>query len=635
MEPVLRTTLGQCQALDLSVRAVHLQSSSAPSSWRRPCRVVCVASGKLDPSSATGQPDKSHAARAASASQPECIALCLCVALRLRSGARHRHAAGAQRRLRSGARHRHAAGAQHRLRSGARHRHATGAQHRLRSGARHRHAAVPSTGSGQQVPITGLSQVPDSGVQQVPYTGLGQVPTTQVSGAPSQSSSLTPTPAVSIFGEVAALRQAYQSELRLQMRASQPPSQQAVEQTPVSTTSEYHGRGTTCTICLEEFRPRDHVCRLECGHTFHAICVGEAAMHSNVMSDAGLMLECPNCRRTTQARSSWFYPDLPSVPAPSPVDEPTTPNNSGPSAAADSEEFRTPPEHAFPWRPVESHNTSDSAAGERPASESAYHSNVRLSDGRPGLLVDPGSFGNLAGERWLQEAAAPVNQTPTMQRRPLPLQVGGVGKGSQVCLDNCVLPLQMSRSDGSEVPGTFSSPVVQGSACPALLGLKTLQDNRAILNIRTLRLESAQSGHLLLPFSRSTQATASHHLFADDQPKLPAAACPQPCEVAGNAAESSALSAASIIEQAHLAHGKDQQVEVEEGMCANVLKNYNFDSASALLVKLLQRWEGEANATMHQRFPSYKGIAKCVGMYTHGGVVGITAITKQRPVFRS
>ena len=97
----------------------------------------------------------------------------------------------------------------------------------------------------------------------------------------------------------------------------------------------------------------------------------------------------------------------------------------------------------------------------------------------------------------------------------------------------------------------------------------------------TFRLESAQSGHLLLPFSRSTQATASHHLFADDQPKLPAAACPQPGGGVGDAAESSALCAASIIEQAHLAQGKDQQVEVEEGMCANVLKNYNFDRASA------------------------------------------------------
>ena len=94
---------------------------------------------------------------------------------------------------------------------------------------------------------------------------------------------------------------------------------------------------------LEEFRPR--VCRLECGHTFHCLCVGEAAMHASIMFDVGLSLECPNCLRVTQARSSWHYPDLPQQQPSQPLGEPAMPAHSGTTGGADSEHFRTPPEH--------------------------------------------------------------------------------------------------------------------------------------------------------------------------------------------------------------------------------------------------------------------------------------------------
>jgi len=35
-----------------------------------------------------------------------------------------------------------------------------------------------------------------------------------------------------------------------------------------------------------------------------------------------------------------------------------------------------------------------------------YHSQTRLADGRPSLLIDPGSVGNLCGENWARSVAA-------------------------------------------------------------------------------------------------------------------------------------------------------------------------------------------------------------------------------------
>ncbi|CAE7741630.1 unnamed protein product [Symbiodinium microadriaticum] len=95
--------------------------------------------------------------------------------------------------------------------------------------------------------------------------------------------------------------------------------------------------------------------------------------------------------------------------------------------ASEADEFMSPPEHAFPWWPVPDHQPAVSGTG--PQHASAYHSNVRLPDGRVGLLIDPGSYGNLVGAQWLEEAATSMRTTPGMTRRSHPLQVGGVGKG--------------------------------------------------------------------------------------------------------------------------------------------------------------------------------------------------------------
>ena len=82
----------------------------------------------------------------------------------------------------------------------------------------------------------------------------------------------------------------------------------------------------------------------------------------------------------------------------------------------------------------------------------------------------------------------------------------------------------MKRTDGTHSKGTFQIPVVNNSSLPGLLGLQSMRDRNAILDMKTLQLhlcgpgdydllsalppgtesfqcELAPSGHLVLPCS--------------------------------------------------------------------------------------------------------------------------------------
>ena len=92
---------------------------------------------------------------------------------------------------------------------------------------------------------------------------------------------------------------------------------------------------------------------------------------------------------------------------------------------------------------------------------------VRLADGNLGLLIDPASYGNLCGQAWAEEAAKRAREqgyTAEFTSRKNPLTVGGVGKGSQTCAQDVLLPAVMERSDGAVQVGTYNAPVIQGSA---------------------------------------------------------------------------------------------------------------------------------------------------------------------------
>ena len=155
--------------------------------------------------------------------------------------------------------------------------------------------------------------------------------------------------------------------------------------------------------------------------------------------------------------------------------------------------------------------------------ENVYHSETRLPDGRPSLLVDPGSVANLCGDKWAQECAKMALQhglKPSQNKRTRPLSVMGVGNGNQTCTHDCTLPIAMSRENDTSVAGSFTTPVVANSELPGLLGLKTMRNNRAVLDMvnlqlhfcgpsdinltmppgtKSFQLEISPSGHLVLP----------------------------------------------------------------------------------------------------------------------------------------
>jgi hypothetical protein len=126
-----------------------------------------------------------------------------------------------------------------------------------------------------------------------------------------------------------------------------------------------------------------------------------------------------------------------------------------------------------------------------------------LADGRPSLLIDPGSVGNLCGDNWAKEvakAAARNGQKPSYEKRSRPLKVSGVGSGTQACVYDCKLPVAFRRvgpsgglqpEAGVRPPvsvGHITTPTVSYSDLPGLLGLTALRKSRAIFDFNTLQL---------------------------------------------------------------------------------------------------------------------------------------------------
>ena len=411
----------------------------------------------------------------------------------------------------------------------------------------------------------------------------------------------------------------------------------------------FQGRAVSCTVCLEDFAPGDHIGRLTCGHTFHCTCISELAMHNPGVEEEVLSVECPNCRQQVTLAHAWHYPRVSTVPY-DPSESAAQPSsdqheNAGtvtPRASTEStSEFRSPESQgAYPWWPVPSLETASGSEALGVQGQS-YHISVQLASGRVGLLIDPGSYGNLVGEEWLADAVTRTGRDPMLEHREQPLQVGGVGRGAQVCSNNCRMPIAITRDDGSTASGTFSSPVVSSSGCPALLGLRSLQENRAILDMsrnllhfaapgevtiklppgsETYQLEVARSGHLLLPCdafqaSAGGKQVGEHHLFADDA-HVSVDPAPSPQFEAQESFTNAALSAINV--------------DDDEQACANVLAQYSWEAAVALLLRLTSEWIANAES-QDGRFCDHKGLSISLGAFVHGGCVGVSKVTRQRP----
>ena len=154
----------------------------------------------------------------------------------------------------------------------------------------------------------------------------------------------------------------------------------------------------------------------------------------------------------------------------------------------------------------------------------SYLVKTRMKD-YPGeaLLVDPGSPENLCGDEWServdQESARAGRTTSSYDTLQRPMEVGGVGTGSQTATH--AVTHNIVLANGKEVK--YTAPQLPKSGTPALLGQKSLKRMRAIIDCYngtmytigpggyTLQLspgsekhnlEESHAGHLMLPCTR-------------------------------------------------------------------------------------------------------------------------------------
>jgi hypothetical protein len=360
----------------------------------------------------------------------------------------------------------------------------------------------------------------------------------------------------------------------------------------------FDGSDDTCSICAEAFVHGEQVCRLVCRHVFHAGCWDNYLTATNRLN--GTRADCPNCRGAGTLVAVWpfigehmitqeiFRLNGQIMQTPNQLGQLGTgilhtgllfgPN------AAQTQDFdiaspretggaagsNTPPvvpnvHQEIPWNNFLSPEVAAAEPDQGPAHDQMdddepdtgayahvehedddgshstevaplFHVQTRLADGRPSLLIDPGSVGNLSGDLWAKgvaQAAARRGYVPSYERRPRPLKVSGVGQGTQACNYDCKLPVAFKQLNGSTVSmGHITTPTVQGSELPGLLGLTALRKNRAILDFQKMelyfcgpgdydltsglppgtdgfQLEVAPSGHLVLPCCEYESGTVS------------------------------------------------------------------------------------------------------------------------------
>ena len=329
----------------------------------------------------------------------------------------------------------------------------------------------------------------------------------------------------------------------------------------------FDGDNRTCTICIQEFSADQRVIRLMCRHVFHGDC-----WTRYMMSDQGTpTIECPNCRGSGNLIAMWNYIDPTEITQPGATNllsqvqggqeadsfptaaesrfstpnsnlsmavgglsdmydsraaDPTTAEAIRPPWLGDSE---TPHWVVLPntWQDA---NEWTPQAQQGASSMGAYHIETRLPGNRPALIIDPGSVGNLGGDDWARsvaQAARTAGLRAQEHSRNRPLEVRGVGNGSQRCTHNCVLPIALNQANGQSRIGTFEAPIVGNSMLPGLLGLESLCSSRAVLDMvnmqlhllgpadwrpempsgtETYSLVRAPSGHLALPCSEFREA---------------------------------------------------------------------------------------------------------------------------------
>ena len=163
---------------------------------------------------------------------------------------------------------------------------------------------------------------------------------------------------------------------------------------------------------------------------------------------------------------------------------------------------------------------------------------VQLPNGRPGLLVDTGAWGNLNVQNWARTVAVLASKHGHQaKQQPLkkPLQIQGVGSGGQTCDWETTMPIALTNTSDTTSLASYTAPTVGGNVdLPPLLGLRALTEHRAVIDCglkqlhllgpgevqlilppgsESYQLEAAPSGHLILPcgdYGRIGDALVGH-----------------------------------------------------------------------------------------------------------------------------
>ena len=326
--------------------------------------------------------------------------------------------------------------------------------------------------------------------------GVGPMSQSATPTPPHQSSSLPQTP---------------------QTVTPRPSEAPVAEPTPVI----YEGNEQTCSLCQEQFLHNHRVCRLQCRHMFHAQCWEGFTVHQNTAHEPHQA--CPNCRGSSTLIAVWPYIQETIPTQTDPATGGSVPNELVPGGASpmivevlpertaeeienslfgspltpverDTPDIGMPDPAPFVSLRVDPLSQEDGTyfVPQEGGLREIYHVQTRLADGRLSMILDIGSVGNLGGDRWAKEVAqcaARNGKHPTYEKRQRPLNVSGVGNGSQQAPFDCTLPIGLRHSDGTSVSlGSVTTPTVSNSDLPGLLGLTALRKNRAILDLNTMKL---------------------------------------------------------------------------------------------------------------------------------------------------
>jgi hypothetical protein len=113
-------------------------------------------------------------------------------------------------------------------------------------------------------------------------------------------------------------------------------------------------------------------------------------------------------------------------------------------------------------------------------------------------MVDCGSVGNLTGDepaKTTATAASKGGKKARMSKRDKPLNVSGVGNGSQKCEIDVIMPLALPTTDGKAIAVEYKAPVIPQSKVPMLLGLAALRRLNAIIDFGHLEIHLPGPGH--------------------------------------------------------------------------------------------------------------------------------------------